>query len=499
VGGVLVSLLIVIGGGYWYLEVRPASVDGANPGPAAARDVDPRSVAVTPFTVQDDSLAYLGDGIAEEILTALSAAEGLQVAARSSSFKLRGQDARTVGEELAVALVLEGSVQVSGDRVKVKVDLVVVDEDRSLWSESVDGQLVEVFEFQEYVARRVVEGLSLEFSGGGAGTSGLTTRNPAAFTAYLRGRSAANARTPDGLREGIRQYEQALTLDAEFAEAYSALAIAHSLLPIVLAEAPEVAYRDAREMAEAALALNPGEAEAHAALGSVRSAFDWDWVGAEEEFLRALTLRPSYTQARQWYAQLLAGLGRFAEAAGQAQDAARQDPLSPGAQTALGVTYYMARDYDLAIEQFELARDRFPDAPATSELLGWAYREAGRADEAVAAHEVAVAGGQGLLAESSRALALAAAGRRDEALRATRRLETEDRNLPALAVRIAMIHARLGNTDTGFEWLEIAARRREPWLTYLNVEPAFDQLRGDSRFEAMVRRLGLDSDHGTPQ
>jgi serine/threonine-protein kinase len=500
-GGVVLSLAIVGGGAYWYLLARPndeGPTAPTNGTPAALtpepRAVPPRSMAVLPFDAlsSDEDLTFLGDGIAGEILTALSKAQGLRIAARSSSFRLRGEDARTAGERLGVAYILEGTVQRSGDRVRVTVSMVSTADESTLWSDQYDGDFTDVFDIQDRIARGVIEGLALRFSGGGgARVVEVSTDDPAAYTEYLRGRAATADRSPAGLQEAIGHYERAIGMDPGFAEAYSALAIVHTSRAITLSEVPSVAYRQARDMAEAALRLDPTSAEAHAALANVKSDWEWDFAGAEEEFLRALSLQPQYAAARQWYAQLLEVMGRSGEAIQQAEEALGQDVLSVASHVALGVSYYMARRFDDAIRQFETAQERFPDSPVTYELLGWALREAGRLDEAIAAHRKAVAGGQGALAEASLAVALAAAARDTEARELLRRLEAEDRESSVLAVRLALAYGWLGEPDAAFRWLDTGLERRDPWITHLRADPAFDPLRDDPRFDELVRRVGL--------
>jgi serine/threonine-protein kinase len=500
-GGVVLSLAIVGGGAYWYLLARPnvdssAAVADGTPSAVSSvpRAVPPRSMAVLPFNAlsSDEDLTFLGDGIAGEILTALSAAQGLHVAARSSSFKLRGEDAGTAGERLGVAYILEGTVQRSGDRVRVTVAMVSTADESTLWADQYEGEFTDVFDIQDRIARSVMEGLALRFSGGGgARVVDISTDDPAAYTAYLRGRSAAADRTPSGLREAIGHYERAIELDPEFAEAYSALAMAHTSLAIALAEVPQVAYGRAREMAEAALRLEPTNAEAHAALANVKLDWEWDFAGAEQEFLRALSLQPQYAAAQQSYAHLLEVTGRSDEAIQQAEEALSQDLLSVASHVALGVSYYMARRFDDAILQFETAQRRFPNSPVTYELLGWALREAGRLDEAIAAHRRAAAGGQGSLADASLAVALAAASRDTEARELTRRLEADDGEFPVLAVRLAQVYGWLGELDSAFQWLETGLERRDPWITHLRADPVFDPLKGDPRFDELARRVGL--------
>jgi len=262
---------------------------------------------------------------------------------------------------------------------------------------------------------------------------------------------------------------------------------------VILSETPGVAYSAALAAADVALRLDPNSAEAHAAMASIMSDWQWDFEGAEQSFQRALALQPQYAAARQWYAQLLQVMGRTGEAITQAEEALRTDELSVSAHAALGISYYMAGRYTEALERLEVARDRFPDAPGTQELLGWTLRELGRFDEAIEAHRAAVAGGQGLLAEGSLALALAAAGRSQEAEAVLRRLESEDGRIGVLAVRLAQIHAHLGDLETAFERLETAFERRDPWMTYAGVDPAFAPLHGDARFDLLIERIGLPS------
>jgi serine/threonine-protein kinase len=457
-----------------------------------------RSIAVLPFVAlgSEEDLTYLGDGIAGEILRGLGRAPDLLVAARSSSFKLRGEDARTVRDRLGVAYVLEGSIQRSGDQVRVTVAMIATLDESTLWSDQFQGDFTDVFAIQDSIAHGVFERLRLEFTSGGARVVNLSTDDPRAFTEYLRGRSAANQRTPAGLQEGISHYTNAIELDPGFAEAHAALAIAHTFQGVALSATSETAYSAALVAAEEALRLDPSNAEAHAALATVRSHWQWDFSGAEEEFQRALALQPQYAGARQRYSQLLQVMGRNDEAIAQAEEALRTDDLSITSHVALSVSYYMAGRYTDALDRLDSALDRFPEAPGIHEIRGWTLRALGRFEEAVEAHQTAVSGGQGLLAEGSLAIALSSAGRLDEARTLVRHLETEDRRFPVLAVRLALVYAHLDEIDTAFDHLERAYERRDPWLTFANIDPAFAPLQDNPRFRDLIERVGLPSGGG---
>ena len=306
----------------------------AEPAPAArpgdAEDTRP-AVAVLPFT--DMSAAgdqrYFGDGVADEILNSLARISGLRVAARTSAFKLRDEDVATVGAQLGVGSVLEGSVRREGDRVRITAQLIQVADGFHLWSETYDRVITDLFAIQEEIAEAIAGALKVELGLQPTGTRerGLTD-DLEAYELYLLGRDRWAIRSPQTIREAIGYFERAIEKDSTFALAYCGIADAHMVLmyydPTV--DAVE-AYERAKPAALRAHELNANLGEIHATLGHIAHSYEWDWQAGERYLREAIELAPGYEPAHQWYSNLLKDLGKYEEALHEIRVARALDPL----------------------------------------------------------------------------------------------------------------------------------------------------------------------------
>jgi serine/threonine-protein kinase len=469
----------------WYTTV---------PSPAVAR-----SIAVLPFADMsaDKTLDYLCEGIAEEILLALTKVQGLRVVARSSAFRFKGasEDARTVGRALGVDSLLEGSVRAAGDRLRVITQLIDTADGSQLWSERFDRRLDDVFAVQDEIAGAVASTLRVRLQGAsGIHPAPARPQDPEAYRLYLKGRHHWSKRTEADLHRSVELFRASLEKDPGFAHTHEGLAEAYVTLGIYGALPPDEVMPMARAAAERALEIGPPLPGALATLGCVNALYNWSWTEAEAQFRRAIESMPGASSAHGWYAMNhLVPLGRFDEAYDVLQRALEVDPLSLPIATALGVRAYYAHRYEEAAAALSNALELDSAFPMAHYFLALVFTELGRHDEALTEIETAMRGSQGspeMTAAAGYALARAgniegARHRMDELLA----LSSARYVSPGLT---AQIHAGLGATDEAFNWLDRAVAVRAADVAWLGVRPIFDALRNDSRFHALLARLRLD-------
>lgn len=457
-----------------------------------------KAIAVLPFkplaaTGRDD---YIGLGVSDDLITRLSNIRQITVRPTSAMRRYLGQekDAVTIGRELGVDAVLEGSIRQTDERIRVTVQLIQVSDGRPLWAEKFDEQFTHIFAVQDSISEQVIRALTLQLSGQEqARVSKRFTENAEAYRLYLQGRYFWNKRTEEGFRKAIELFEQAIALDSGYARAYAGLADAYGLLASYNFLPPQQAYPKAKAAAEKAIALDGGLAEAHTSLASIQHSYEWDWRGAEQAYQRALELNPGYATAHQWYGEYLIQVGRFDEAAQQMELARALDPLSLIINTNLGWTFFMARDYERAIAQLRKVVELDAHFVNARLKLGLAYMQKGSLDEAQAEFQQAQAlAGESSQVLSARACAYARAGARAEAQRIVKQLEARARTSYVEPSDIALVYVALGQNDEAFAWLQKAyAQRSEALLCWIKVDPRVDALRADPRFAELLRAVGF--------
>ena len=433
--------------------------------------------------------------MAEELINALAKIEGLRVAARTSAFrfKARGDSVERIGRELRVEKILEGSVRRAGNRLRIAVQLVNAADGYHVWSERYDRDVQDVFALQDELASQVVEALRVRLDPNQARVRRYTD-DLEAYHLYLKGVYFWNKRHKGGLLQGVKAFEAAIARDPLYAPAYSGLADSYAILGLSLYDVMPAAEAMPRAKAAAtkALEIDPGLAAPHAALGWVRLHHDWDWTAAEADFHRSLALDPARATTRHWHSFYLSAMGRVDEAVAQARHAWERDPLSLIVNANLFQPHYYARRFDEAAEGARKVVEMDPAFPIGHYNLGVAEAGRGRYAEAMAAYEVFAARGGG----TSRALALvgnarARAGDRAGAARTLEELTALSARRHVTAYHFALVHVGLGQRDEAMAALERAYEERSDQLAYLAVEPLLDPLRGDPRFEALRRRLGV--------
>ncbi|MCI0486092.1 MAG: winged helix-turn-helix domain-containing protein, partial [Blastocatellia bacterium] len=456
-------------------------------------------LVVLPFEnlTGDSEQDYFSDGLTEEMIAELGRLqpERLGVIARTSSmiYRAAGKDIRQIGRELGVAYVIEGSVRREGDRTRITVQLIQVSDQTHLWSETYERSNQNLLKIQSEVAERVARSLAFELLP--AHSSKLlsgSTRQPEAYDAYLKGRYLWNKGGAENLKKSIAYFEQAVEKDPSYGLAYAGLSDCYRLLGITHRLSPLEAFPNAKETALKALEIDDTMAEAHAALGSVKLWFEWDWPEAEREFKRAIALNPSYGPAHHDYAWFLVAMGRFDEGIAEIKRAQELDPLSPLANSDVGWVYLRARLYDEAIAQIKRTLELEPDFGSAHACLEHAYYYKGMYAEAleIARREIADLGASPEVLSAIAGASGAEGIKIVKRWRLNRRLETaKQRSLAPYG--FATLYAAVGDKDRAFEWLERAFEEGDPSLISIKVDPALDPLRADPRFDDLLRRIGF--------
>ena len=465
-----------------------------------------RSIAVLPFAdlSEERDQEYFSEGVAEEILNALSKVGGLDVPARTSCFAFRGAtlDAREIGEHLGVETLLDGSIRKAGKRVRISVQLVDVSNGYQLWSERFDREIEDIFAIQDEIARSVLESLGLaltereefRFLKPSTTAANAQTDNIKAYHSYLRGRYQWNKRNEEGFRQAIVLFKEALDEDPAFPKAWAGLADCYALLGCWGFDPPHRSYPKAKAAAERAIALDDYAAEAHASLAVVRKDYEWDWAGAGHEYRRALELNPSYALGRQWYGEYLACVGKHAEAIKELEQACALDPLSPMISATLGRHgYYFARDFERATKQLRDVTSSDPEFWVGHNFLGWVLGAMQKWAQAIEQFSIAHQLAQNAETLVGLGYAQALAGNADEARETLAKLEMLRRHSYVQPVSLALVHVGLAEKDEAFVWLEKGYDEHAQWLSEIKTDPAFDPLRSDARFADFLKRIGLGS------
>ena len=463
--------------------------------PEAPRSAAGRtSIAVLPLTNRsaDPENEYFSDGMTEEIINVLSKVPGIQVASGTSSFAFKGKhvDVRQVGEKLGVGTVLEGGVRKVGNRIRVTAQLTDVQSGYTLWTETYDRQLEDVFAIQDEISRAIVDALKLKL----VGQQPLvvpTTSNLEAYTLYLRGRFLCARFTEPDLRRAIEVFEESLVKDPGYARAHAGIADSWSRLADDWVH-PSEAYPKAKDAARCALELDPALPEALTALGRVHAWYDWDFVSAERELQKSVELSPSSAEAHFVLATTLPALHRLPRAIEEMREALVSDPLSAIYGRFLGRFLVYAGEYEAAIRQSHATLELHPGYAQAQINIGSAYLGLGKPAEALEWYQRAQTQESAIRAYDAFIVrALAALGEREEAEAILERLEKESATQYIRAESMAMGYAAVGDAARAFACLDRAFEDRSAGLIFFHVDPGFAPLREDPRFGALERRIGL--------
>jgi TolB-like protein/DNA-binding SARP family transcriptional activator/Flp pilus assembly protein TadD len=485
--GILATVLILVAGAAYLGRPEPAAAPGG-----------PRDIAVLPFVDLGPAGEhdYFADGITEELIAVLSRVEGLRVVGRTSAFAFRDQalGARQIGEVLGVGAILEGSVRLFDDHLRLTARLVDVETGYQLWGETYDRRMEDVLRVQDEIGRSIAATLQRRLVQESSSPASIPQVDPDAYNLYLQGRFFWHRRTGADLRRAVHVLEAAVSRAPDYAQAHVGLGDAYAVLGFYDFLPPSEAFPRAREAALRALALDPSLAAAHATLGYVALYYEWDWERAEEEFRRAIRLAPSYSTAHQWYANFLTARGRFPEAESAMLRAQELDPLSLIANAALGWVHYYAGDYDRSIAQCLRTLELDSRFGLAHLWMGQALERTGRLDEGIAAIERAVELDDGsALSRATLARILALRGSPDQARAILADLEPRTDTAYVPSYEIARVHEALGDTERALDWLERAFHERSHSMVFLEVDPALAALRPHPRFRSLTTRVGLST------
>ena len=469
------------------------------------RPTGPRkSIAVLPFEnlSEDKANAYFADGIHEEILTRLSRIRDLKVISRTSTqrFKNAPDNISQIASQLGVANVLEGSVRKAGNHVRVHVQLIDAESDSHLWAERYDRELIDIFAVESDIAAKIAEALQARLSGAERrAISVQPTKNSEAHELYLRGRFYWNRSMGPAFEKSFDKsreyYEKALQIDPTYALAYAGLADYYGfawgfgLLPPV-----EKWVKAEEENAQKALKLDPTLGEAYNCLATVNLYYYRNWPEAEGDFRRGLELSPNFAEMHAHYAMCLVFFGRNDEALSEVERALALDPLSPRFGFTSGWLRFFMRQYDTAIEQYRKTLELDPNLPFAHESLGDAYEKKGMQKEAIAEWVNALT----LTGEKEEAAMLQqtyATSGFDAAVRKSAEKKLEGLNAKIArgeyvpAAEFVKICIRSGEKEQAFVWLAKAVQERNRLAWELKIDPLFDPLRSDPRFEALVESV----------
>ena len=450
------------------------------------------SIAVLPFVLANPDAAedeYIAFGMSEALITELSRFGSLRVISQTSSmqYKNAGKALPTIAEELGVDVVVEGSVQREGDRIRITVQLIEAETDTHVWAKNYERDMGGVLRLVDEVARAVAEEIHLHV-GSSVGTSrGPRDVAPAVAEAYLRGRYHLGKGTDTDFLRAVRYFERALALDASHAPSHSGLADYYTVTDAL---SPDVASAKARFHANKALELDESLPDAHASLAFLHFYYDWNWPSAEREFRRAIELDPGHSRAHRWYALFLSAMGRHAEAFDRIQIALAADPIAIANHDAAATIRFNARQY---VEATTIGRT-IHDLDAF-DARGHEHTAAGLTQQRLHAEALAHVERGLELAESDialrliRVVCLRRLGRTSDAEQALADFERDMERQHVPDVVIAVAHAELGRHAPAVERLEHAFETRDPYLVLVNVSPWFDTLRDNPRFRSLRERM----------
>jgi TolB-like protein/DNA-binding winged helix-turn-helix (wHTH) protein/Tfp pilus assembly protein PilF len=450
------------------------------------------SLAVLPLAnlSGDPAQEYFADGMTEALTAELAQIGALRVISRTSVMRYKNtkKPLPEIARELKVDAVILGSVLRSSQRVRITAELIQASTDRHLWARTYERSLDDILDLESEIARAIAGEVQAKVT---PQEQGRLARNRAvnhdAYEAYLKGRYYENQFTEDSLSKSIEYFEQAIKLDPRYAAAYAGLADGWMHLEAIGAP-PEQVHPQALEAATKALQLDDTLGEAHSAMAGVKG-HEWDWETAERETQKALQLNPGDAAAHLFHSNRLRRLGRSEESIAEARRALDLDPLSVLGNEQLASSYLSARQYDLAIEQYQKTLELYPNQAGPRDSLGWAYVYKGLYDKGL--QEIEKSYGEDPDLSPEVAYVYAVSGNRAKARQILQRLLNLSKQAPIQPHHFALIYAGLGMNEEALVWLEQAYQQHSRMMVWLKVDQRFDRLRPDPRFQDLMRRVGL--------
>jgi TolB-like protein/DNA-binding winged helix-turn-helix (wHTH) protein/Tfp pilus assembly protein PilF/tRNA A-37 threonylcarbamoyl transferase component Bud32 len=471
----------------------------ANPGEWRARlfggaAAPVRTIAVLPLLnlSSDPAQDYFADGMTEALTTDLARMESLQVISRTSAmrYKAAQKSLPAIARELKADAVVEGSVQRSGNRVRVTAQLVRAADDRHLWADHYERDFRDVLALQDEVASDIAKQIESRLGGPRpAPVPKMQVASPEAYETYLKANYYFDA---FDLQKSVEYYNQAIKLDPNYAPTYAHMALAYSFMAFFGEMSPSEGWGKVKEAATLAVQKDERLPEGHAGLALAKLHYDWDFAGAEREFKRALELNASDADTHHEYAHYLMAMGRLSESQAESKRAVELDPMGEGLKSCLCWHSFAVRDYDESVRLAEHFLKSQPNDPWEHTILGWTYEQKRMPDQAIAEFKKAVESGEGdsfFLAPLGHAYALA--GNRREAEKVLQTLSDRAKKSYVSPFDVALIYTALGEKDKAFALLDKALAERSTFLVYSKWEPRLDPLRSDPRFKQLLKQIGL--------
>lgn len=483
--GMFASLIIaIVIGGYFYTLTSSQPMN---------------SVAVLPFINENGNseMEFLSDGISESIIDSLSQLSGIKVIAKNSSFQFKGKDLSLddLAGQLGVKSILRGRIKLSGDNFQVFAELINVSDKKKIWGQQFEGKIKDVLNVGSDISQEIAKQMKIHLSVEEKKQLVSTKRvNPEAYKLLLKGRFYQSKGTDESSKKAIGYYDQAISIDPDYAEAYAALAKSYLFLGGNSFLDPKEAMPKAKAAAKRALELSENSADVHDTLANLKRD-EWDWSGSEWEYKRAIELNPNLASQQFSYAFFLSTQGRHEEAISFLQKARELDPLRRNIYQDIGIIYYFARRYELAKEQYEIALELNANPSGIFYGLGFTNAAKGNYSEAIDYYRKAlrILGGKHTGVKCYLGFALAKSGKINEAKALLKELETGKEYVSP--VELAMLYAGLEDRDKAISALERGYSEHDSQMQFLGVEPHFDSLRSDSRFVGLIKRVGLSPEN----
>jgi TolB-like protein/DNA-binding winged helix-turn-helix (wHTH) protein len=458
-------------------------------------------LAILPFQnlSSDAEQEYFSDGLTEETITDLGelTPEQVGVIARTSAmaYKHTNKTISEIGHELGVDYILEGSVRRDGEKIRIAAQLIRVQDQTHLWAQSYDRELTDFLEVQNELAQMISQQVGLRLTAGQKSELEKTRRlDPEAYDLYLKGLYHWNMLTPAGFAQAINYFQEATKRDPRYALAYAGLADCYAVLPMISDSPPRESFPGAQAAAAKALELDNTLAQGHDSDARIKLFYEWNWAESERQSVRAIALNRNLAGAHVRYAHLLSNVGRHKEALAEAERARELDPLSLITNALFGMFLFQARHYDAAVEQLQKTIQMNSHFWVGHLHLGKVYEQKGMYQQAI--EEFAKArnlseGDSETIASLGHSYALS--GKQDAARDVLEELKRQSLKSYVPPYNIAMIYAGLGEKDRALDWLEKGYEARDVHMIFLKVDPKWDSLRTDSRFQDLLERMGFTS------
>ena len=442
----------------------------------------------------DPEQEYFSDGMTDEVLNRLFKIGDLKVTSRTSSMKFKGAKltAKEIANQLGVANILEGSVQKSGNRIKITVQLIDATTDTHLWSESYEREFKDVFVIQSEIAQGVAKGLSAKLSAAAKNTfSEIPTKNIEAYNLYLKGIFEILKVTPESTEIGLKMLNQAIALDPDFALPYLGVALYYGMLTDFLM-APNMAMPQLKFAAQTAMAKDSTSADAHGYYGLYDLWYAWDWAKSRNELVKGIQLEDKKTLSHWFYAWLLSSQGNFVEAIRETGRTVELEPMNSFLGASHALMYYYHGEFDEALRELDRVRSFDTNQPFEHFTRGHVYSKIGKLEEAIEEQQLAHQLFAAPWSHGRLAYAYAMAGKKKEAIAILDLLEKQSSTVYVASDVVASVYVALGDYDRAFHFLEKGINERAGWMIWLKVDPIWDPIRKNKRFISILEKMNLN-------